>query len=318
MEVLLMIDIYGGGLAGLISANMLRSKMPVIHEKQKELPNNHGALLRFRSDIVSKVTGVPFKKVNVRKGIWANHKYNETMTINLQNMYSQKVVGRVLDRSIINIDDCIRYIAPSDLIAKISKACKFKYKSPLTMDKIKKAKKKGLPIISTIPMPVLMEIVDWYGKLPFLHKPIWTFRRYIVKPYCDIYQTVYFPELNLPYYRASLTGNLFTLEFISDPGNYDLGTIVNHLLKLVFGIEAKEFSDDECKYQKYGKLSPIPNIARREFILAMTDMYGIYSIGRFATWRQLLLDDIVQDVNIVESMIDQRDNYSRSLKEIKS
>lgn len=42
--------------------------------------------------------------------------------------------------------------------------------------------------------------------------------------------------------------------------------------------------------------------------------YGIYSLGRFATWRQILMDDVVKDVKVIEQLIEQRDNYSRRLK----
>ena len=61
--------IYGAGLAGLLAGNMMRSFNPVVKEAQSSLPNNHGALLRFRSDKVETATAVPFKKVRVKKAI---------------------------------------------------------------------------------------------------------------------------------------------------------------------------------------------------------------------------------------------------------
>ena len=45
----------------------------------------------------------------------------------------------------------------------------------------------------------------------------------------------------------------------------------------------------------------------------MTDTYKIYSVGRFATWRQLLLDDVVEDIAIVEEFISNQDNYKRKM-----
>ena len=52
--------IFGAGLAGLLSANMMRSHKPTVYEFQSELPNNHGALLRFRSDKVGTATNTFF------------------------------------------------------------------------------------------------------------------------------------------------------------------------------------------------------------------------------------------------------------------
>ena len=58
---------------------------------------------------------------------------------------------------------------------------------------------------------------------------------------------------------------------------------------------------------KYGKLLPIEEKVRKEFILYLTQQYNIFSVGRFATWRQLLLDDIVDDINVIDNMVG--DNY---------
>ena len=64
-----MVAIYGAGLAGLLAANMLRGMSPTVFEAQGSLPNNHGALLRFRSDKAGTACGIPFKKVHVTKAI---------------------------------------------------------------------------------------------------------------------------------------------------------------------------------------------------------------------------------------------------------
>jgi hypothetical protein len=64
--------IYGAGLAGLLAGNMLRGRLPVVKEGQSSLPNNHSALLRFRTDKVGTACAIKFKKVKVNKAI----KYN--------------------------------------------------------------------------------------------------------------------------------------------------------------------------------------------------------------------------------------------------
>ena len=57
--------IIGAGQAGLLAARSLALHNPTIIEQQDELPNNHSALLRFRSSIVGDSVGIPFQKVRV-------------------------------------------------------------------------------------------------------------------------------------------------------------------------------------------------------------------------------------------------------------
>ena len=61
--------IFGAGLAGLLAGNILRKYHPKIYEAQNELPNNHSALLRFRTSDVGTACSIPFKRVKVSKAI---------------------------------------------------------------------------------------------------------------------------------------------------------------------------------------------------------------------------------------------------------
>ena len=122
-------------------------------------------------------------------------------------------------------------------------------------------------------------------------------------------------------YRISITGNRLIIEMMTDDKDrvekMDAAAYCEIALKLFFGSKAIPsfvLSDIKPKWQKYGKLLPTDNKARKDFILAATDLYNVYSLGRFATWRQLLLDDIVNDVPIIESMIEGKDNYNRKMK----
>jgi hypothetical protein len=49
------------------------------------------------------------------------------------------------------------------------------------------------------------------------------------------------------------------------------------------------------------KILPIDEDIRRRFIMWASDNFGIYSLGRFATWRPgLQLDDLVNDVRVIQ------------------
>ena len=78
--------IFGAGLAGLLAGNMLRSLNPKVWEAQSSLPNNHEALLRFRTDRVGTSCAIPFKKVDVSKAIKYDNKLSTAPDLFLSNL----------------------------------------------------------------------------------------------------------------------------------------------------------------------------------------------------------------------------------------
>ena len=125
--------IYGAGLAGLLAGHMLRRFEPEIHEIQLSLPHNHDAVLRFRSEAVSIATGIPFKRVRVYKQIiFKGVNWGNDVPPRIANMYSLKVTGQVLNRSIVNIAPVDRWIAPPDFISQLAIGLNITYGSELT------------------------------------------------------------------------------------------------------------------------------------------------------------------------------------------
>lgn len=291
--------IIGAGMAGLITANVFRKQEPIVVERAKELPNNHSALLRFKTDTISKATGIPFRKVYVRKAIIHSDNYLDKPNPYVCNMYSQKVAGKVLDRSIWDLSPGERYIAPPDFIHQLSVGLNIKYSEELNHEvwtdetTIK---------ISTIPMPSLMEIVNWHVIQEFKFKHIVNLSARIDDPDCDIYQTLYFTDLDNPCYRASIIGNYLVAEFIAEPEDLTQIELAHKVLDY-FGISNAGLSDILVRKQAYGKIVPIDDDARKNFIYSQTRDHSIYSIGRYATWRQLVLDDLVRDARIISGMI---------------
>ena len=305
-------QIYGAGMAGLLAGNVLRRFSPVIFEAQDQLPNNHAALLRFRSDIASRATNIPFKKVSVQKLIDVGGEVFDRPNLKFTNMYSQKVTDKVMGRSINNLDPVERYIAPPHFIGQMSEGLRIEYNSPMTKESLAALEGNSEPIISTIPMNVMMKLADWPNMPEFKFNTIWSAWGRLEKPSTEVYQTVYYPDPDDPFYRVSITGDIVIAEYITEPtGN--IGEELTAVLEQSFGIKAHGISDLQIKQQYYGKLLPIDDKERKEFIIYLTDKYRIYSLGRFATWRQILLDDIVDDVKIIEQMIEHRDDYSRKL-----
>jgi hypothetical protein len=298
--------IIGAGMAGLLAANMLRRHHPVVYERKDQLPDNHAAVLRFRNEGVSRATGIPFKKVNVHKAIIdVMGKIHTTTNLQLSNMYAQKVVGRVLPRSIISLDPVERFIAPPDFVQQMAQCVDIRFNSTAVFD-VDSAS--VMPIISTMPMPELMKQLCWNDIPQFNYSPVWVVSADIIDPFVDVYQTLYFPDEELPLYRASITGNRVILEFISEPQNPICGSLADEWLA-AFGITPKELANEKVTIQRYGKISPIDELTRKNFIFNASQERHIYSLGRFATWRQILLDDLIHDIQFIESFITQRDLY---------
>lgn len=308
------IQIIGAGMAGLLAAEMLRREQPVVYERQSSLPDNHGALLRFRSDKVANETRQQFRKVRVHKAVKSESGYLATeATLRHANQYALKVTGRVTSRSIMNLQPSDRYIAPDDFISQLAANINIKYEQSFSDQQLSALRgQRDIATITTIPMPLLMKMVGWPVAPEFEWRPIVSMTGQLGHLKADIYQTIYYPDPALPFYRASITGSKLIIEFnpYQEP---DLSVI--DIVMRDFGLPWSERGIGTIRYsrQEYGKLIDVDARTRQEFVLAMTDEYNIYSVGRFATWRQLLLDDVVDDVRVVARMIADRSAYNRRL-----
>ena len=311
--------IIGAGMAGMIAAHAFRSYSPVILEAQQGLPHNHEALLRFRSELVSDVCGVAFRPVTVRKSIYSGGQYVDRADPQLANMYSRKVVRQVVDRSIWNMEPCTRYIAPPYLPEGLAARLDIAYGTPIqSVASLLDYTRTG-PVVSTIPMPIMMKLIGWSDMPEFTAYPIWSVNVDFTTPQIDVHQTIYFPDSGVDYYRASLTGRRLIVEFVREPGS----NFADHIADIVkiFGLDPALYVPGLPKLHRLGKIAPIDDDLRREFIYTLTREYGVYSLGRFATWRPLLLDDIVGDCDVIERLIggeSRRSRYQQSLASVRN
>lgn len=300
------ITIIGAGMAGLLAGNMLRRHNVQIVERQSELPNNHHAVLRFRTLRVSEQVHIPFKTVRVFKAC------DEQDPIRAAMLYSKKVTGRYEVRSLINLELCERYIAPFDFIDRMSEGLDIAYGvdglhylKPDVRDQIG-------PVISTLPMPMLMDALEYDGPRPdFQSLPGFSITTHIYD--CDVYATRYYAATRKDIYRASLTGDRLSIEFVGhlseaeDVSDERLDRLVRSILH-DFGIEGDHyFSTPQihpARYAKLGAHSPEDRRKAMDFMFWASNRMNIFSLGRFAVWRSgLLLDSIVDDVLKIERWI---------------
>lgn len=311
------IIIAGAGLTGLIAAHAFRgSQVQEAASEEDVTRNEHAALLRFRSDTVSRITGIPFREVLVHKSVWDGQRHVE-LNMALANAYAAKVLaatgGKISGRSIWNLDAVKRFIAPPDFISRMRHNLRDRVLYDHPVDLSWHWNSDRAAIVSTIPLPTLLSLAAAHESW---NKEAWAFEagefkcasitvsRYKLEG-VDLHQTVYFPGPETGTYRASITGDVLIVEGV---GGHEMSA--DDLLR-IFGLDvACNFLD--AKIQKYGKIIDIPATRRRQLLRKLTESGGVYTLGRFATWRNVLLDDVANDIEVIRRLVDS-DAYGREL-----
>lgn len=305
------VHIIGAGMAGLLAANMLRHRDPIVYEVQPSLPNNHSAVLRFRTSAVGDVLNIPFKKVQMIKDHlpWRN-------VVADALAYSFKNTGKYQSDRSITAGQTIseRWIAPENLIARMAERIDIRYSQPYHFD-VASYGACDEPIISTLPMGVLLSMLKFKG-FPDNNDAI-LFEsasginiRSIIKD-CDAYVSLLVPDPEIPFSRISITGNEMIVEIprSSVKEDHDTFRIAFHAAHLL-GIANEQVSSVKAHEQRYAKIVPIDDEKRKAFMHWATVTHNVYSLGRFATWRpKLLLDDLVSDVRKIDKWIGKSNKY---------
>lgn len=303
--------IIGAGMAGLLAGGMIRDEPVTIYERAPSLPNNHSAVLRFRSSIVGDTLGIEFKAVNMMKSVdmWRNPVADSLA-------YSKKTNGSATLRSVMTADGAVakRYIAPENLIQLMAERVNGEiiYNSVAHPLKLMEDDK----VISTMPMPALMELLSYPHKPDF--KYVAGFNINCTIENSDAYVSLYVPDPEFLFNRVSITGDKLTIEFALPHDSTDSvkrlveeynekGHLVESFIEeavALLGIDGSEYYNIAVKAQPYAKILPIDEGERRRFIVWASDTYNIYSLGRFATWRPgLLMDDVVDDVRKIRRIM---------------
>ena len=300
--------VLGAGHAGLLAAAMLRKHCDFIYEAKPHLPNNHSAVLRFRSSVVGDTIGMPMKKVSMIKATenWMNP-ISDAMS------YSHKTNKGFFMRSVLTAQGQSedRYIAPENFTKILADCVSAKFEFGTTIDSGFLKRPENLrthSIISTLPMPLLMTLLNYDGQRPGEFKSVVGQTITAKIQDCEAYCSLYIPNPNERPYRISITGDQLIIE-IADQEKVNADDIISKA-KIKMGIYESLTHSPKVHKQHYMKILPVDDDIRKRFMLWATEKYGVYSLGRFATWRPgLMLDDLVNDVRQIQKMIGSGNTY---------
>lgn len=298
--------IIGAGISGLLAATQFQTAK--VFESRARGEPGHKALLRFRSSAVGDAVGIEFRKVRVHKGIWRDGRHIAP-SIKVANQYSQKVLGRLGDRSIWSVEPSDRYVAPDDFIDQLIERVgpRIEWDAPVQVaDWQRTSSVSAMPIISTIPMSEVVRQLDLKKHPDFSYKGIHVSRFKIDD--ADVFQTIYFPSPDTDVYRASMTGDTLIIESMGDSLTHkEYSDVLD-----AFGIDQVSAPLENAS-QRFGKIAPIDDAWRRKFIVELTQRLNVYSLGRFAIWRNVLADDVLNDIGVIKKLL-KGDAYASSLK----
>jgi hypothetical protein len=291
---------------------------------EKPMKQTHFALLRFKTKAIEEETGIKLEEVEIKKAIFFNGQIHNESNIKFDNLYSQKVTGKIQRRSIGNLGIGKRYIPPVDFFQQLEKKCEqlnvqFDIEEKITDFLLEFGNPKS-PCISTLPMPKVRKLVH-EEEIKFDFEKVYVVEFNIEN--CNVHQTIYFPSIKNneePAYRISVVGNNIKCEISEDSlkffqGSYgDFENDADRLSKFIgrlrtqiyhgFGIDAWHTTNKpEIHEQKFGKISPINEQLRHSIIYNLTKQFGLYSLGRFSCWRQIMMDDVVKDVKKIENLL---------------
>lgn len=316
------VSVIGAGMSGLISAIMLNQYGfdVTVYEQLPKLPKNHSALLRFKTDKVSKATAIPFRKVKAIKSI-----YNSKGKALDALAYSKKCSGYCLSDRSITEEIGERFISPVDFVDQLyeratSCGVKFIFNSNA---------RPPSNIVSTIPLLATIGLAEKYYGPSFLRESPFAkvmtdgFRSIQginmnaeLAGHFDCFISLYMPRDTM-WNRVSITGNRLTAEYSHVFGGG--GVSIDEKLKILDPkLMIKELSmffselfapweADKITFtiSKNQKILPVNDDSARKSVLAyLSNKFNIYSVGRFATWRPgLLLDDIPNDIDRIADWI---------------
>ncbi len=310
------IVILGAGLAGTIMYSVLNKKAIVI-EKNSPNANSHHAVLHFRNPELGRVLDLNFKKIKVQKSIVYKGKHYNTSNLFFSNQYSLKLLDTLTERSIEDLEEKERWVTTEAIpynhilhAQNLHSNCQIVGVNQGNIAYMKDEEKKERyfdTIISTLPMNVTLKLAGEKisDDVKFEHSEIWIYTAELPEELSKVYQTIYYPDIFSSVYRATLDENKLIIEATERCVDHHLTDVLEN-----FGFRGQHLCQQEItsadfteSHQQFGKIKPLSDNVRQSILNTLTTKHNIYSIGRFALWKNVRADDIYKDALKIKEMI---------------
>lgn len=296
------IAIIGAGLSGVMAYKFFKEMDYVesikVFEKSpaESFLTNHSAILRVKTLDVINILKCRYSEIKIEKNYFYDDCLSPVPTIKSKNEYSRKVTGEIHERSIgMENENRTRYLIElSSIKVDLYDFC-------FSTDFFSQQEKFDV-IISTIPMPDLLLKKKISLDEEFCLKAVATINaKSSVK--INTNQTIYVSDPEYSCYRISIQQNQAVIaEFADLDPEISYGEF-NSLIEL-FALQEKDMSEIKHNVLSYGKIIPINSDYRKHLIMKLSEEYSIYSLGRFAIWKNSVgADDVAKDIRKIETML---------------
>lgn len=279
----------------------------------------HLAVLRFKTPLISQITGIPMPKETVYKGIWdSDSKSFVAPNIKAANAYSLKVAGVIANRSILSADmrPVERYVPSNDFVEQLYNLVESRIHVVPAYPKYFQS-----AVINTCPLWLFSDEIE----IQKTERNLKAISVYQFRVPANVHQTIYFPYDPL-LYRATIEYDILKIELLAKDGFKGFPTslverILNTVVCPAFGLDALKRNGIKMKDCIGGNtyaLGKLPQVfleeaKRKAIIYQLTKERNIYSLGRYATLRNIGLDDIAKDLFSIDKMLN-IDSYTSKLR----
>jgi hypothetical protein len=289
------IRILGAGLTGLIAARSLAAHQPIVYERVHTIPHNHASVLRFRTPAVMEATGIPMREVTAIK-TWDQRGAGNPLVDALA--YGRKVTGVSCVRSFPKeyYERVIRYVAPDSFVTRLCDGLNIAYGVDVTLEDITKWRESGDLIISTLPMSAMEKLLGIMFPVSFPYRSgmVATCRTDAK----DVFASVYIPGPHDPVSKVSISDDRAILEYPMNAFDDDMSHVTDeHIRKHILRYtNCYPLVTIDRRILKVMKILPMDEAMRRDCMVRLTKDFGIWSLGRYATWRPgYMLDEVPGD-----------------------
>lgn len=300
--------IIGGGFAGYLAHKVFSDYNPLVFEASEEahIFKNHKAVLRFKDPKITRFFYTDLELIQVYKQILYKEQLYSNSNIIFNNLYSRKLYGCIGMRSLNNLGLCERIVLKDKDKIRIPAESLFYNHKAIDIKPGKITFECGTSFnydicISTIPLPKMLELCRIVSILGTYTRsaPIYITRYKLNFP-STVHQTIYVPEFEYKTYRMTIERNDLIIEAHEMQADE---TEINHLIKF-FGISYHDLCPNPKEYKmENGKIECLDDLARKKYIMKLTQDFSIYSFGRYGIWKPIRSEDMMSDLEKLKYLI---------------